>query len=73
VFVTLRAFVVCTQVLAAPAAVGTTRAPTGVREKSPAAENDFHGRGAFLIMNERLREADGLAATNPPDWSPRKR
>jgi unsaturated rhamnogalacturonyl hydrolase len=33
-------------------------------------ENDFHGLGAFLIMNERLREADGLAATKPPDWSP---
>jgi unsaturated rhamnogalacturonyl hydrolase len=36
-------------------------------------ENDFHGLGAFLIMNERLREADGLAAAGPPDWSPRGR
>lgn len=36
-------------------------------------ENDFHGLGAFLIMNERLREAGGLAASKPPDWTPRKR
>jgi unsaturated rhamnogalacturonyl hydrolase len=35
-------------------------------------ENDFHGLGAFLIMNEQLRAADGLAAGKPPDWSPRK-
>ena len=36
-------------------------------------ENDFHGLGAFLIMNERLSEADGIAAAKPPDWSPRGR
>jgi unsaturated rhamnogalacturonyl hydrolase len=35
-------------------------------------ENDFHGLGAFLIMNEQLRAADGLGAGKPPDWSPRK-
>jgi len=34
--------------------------------------NDFHGLGAFLIMNEQLRAADGLSAGKPPDWSPRK-
>ena len=34
--------------------------------------NDFHGLGAFLIMNEQLRAADGLATGVPPDWSPRK-
>lgn len=36
-------------------------------------ENDFHGLGAFLIMNEQLRAADRLAPSKPPDWSPRGR